>query len=172
MDIEKSLAILAELKDRGIIKAYAIGGAVACIAYIEPFLTYDLDVFVSLPATGAKIVDIVPIYDYLRRKGYQCQKEHVMIEGVPVQFIPPYNSLIEEAIDEAVEIAYKNGTMTVCRIEHLLAIMIQTDRPKDRVRITQVLEGARLDHAYLMDIVKRHGLMERWGQFKGRFYAD
>lgn len=31
------------------IKDYAIGGGIAAIYYIEPILTYDLDIFIILP---------------------------------------------------------------------------------------------------------------------------
>lgn len=47
--MEKTLRVLNALEREGIVRCYAIGGAVAAIFYMEPFLTYDLDVFVWLP---------------------------------------------------------------------------------------------------------------------------
>ena len=38
------------------------------------------------------------LYKCLRKKGYKEQEEHIVIEGIPVQFIPAYNELL---LDEA-----------------------------------------------------------------------
>ncbi len=172
MRIAKVLGLLDEMKGKGIIEKYAIGGAMACVAYIEPFVTYDLDVFVLLPSQEGHLISITPIYAYLREKGYRIDKEHVIIDDVPVQFIPAYNKLTEEAVNEAVEMRYKTTKMPVFRIEHLLAIMIQTDRPKDRTRIVHVLDQAKVDDDYLVDILRRHRLLRRWNEFKRKFYGN
>ena len=110
--MEKAIKVLNELEKEGILERYAIGGGIAALFYTEPVLTYDLDVFVFLPMTKSKLVMLSPIYDYLRSKGYQEHKEHIVIEGVPVQFIPAYNSLVEEALKEANEIEYKQANST------------------------------------------------------------
>ncbi len=170
MRIEKTLQILRDLETRGIIEKYAIGGAMACIAYVEPFVTYDLDVFILLPPQKGKIALLTPIYNYLRGRGYSVVKEHVMIVDVPVQFIPAYNRLTEEAVKKAIKVKYKNTEMPIFRIEHLLAIMIQTNRPKDRERIVRVLDQAEVDADYLMDILRRHRLLKRWDNFKRRIH--
>ncbi|MBN2620153.1 hypothetical protein JXB22_03600 [candidate division WOR-3 bacterium] len=61
----------------------------AAIYYIEPVLTYDLDIFVILPETpDKKIIDLRDLFDVLTKKGYTWQKEHIIVKGVPVQFIP------------------------------------------------------------------------------------
>lgn len=46
----------------------------------------------------------------------------------------------------------------VFRVEHLIAIAVQTNRPKDRDRVAQLLEQARVDKLALEDICRRHGL--------------
>jgi len=43
--MEKALQVIEEITRLGIIKAYAIGGGIAATYYIEPVLTYDLDIF-------------------------------------------------------------------------------------------------------------------------------
>jgi hypothetical protein len=45
-EMKKTLAILNELKKAGLITDYAIGGGMGAVFYVEPFLTYDLDVFI------------------------------------------------------------------------------------------------------------------------------
>jgi hypothetical protein len=48
----------------------------------------------------------------------------VIIEGVPVQFLPAYNALLEEALREACEMLYQATSTRVLRVEHLLAICL------------------------------------------------
>jgi len=169
--METTLQVLNGMERAGVIRRYAIGGAVGAIFYMEPFLTYDLDVFVFLPQTKSGLTTVSPIYQYLRRKGYQTQREQIVIEGIPVQFIPAYNELVEEALKGARELFYKRTRTRVLRAEHLLAIMLQTYRPKDRARMTQLLEEARIDLRYLRRIIARHGLQGKWQEFKRRFYG-
>lgn len=47
--MEATIRIINEMRKKKVIGTYAIGGAVAMIFYVEPVLTYDLDVFVFLP---------------------------------------------------------------------------------------------------------------------------
>jgi len=169
--MEKTLKVLNELERKGIIEKYAIGGGIATIFYMEPVLTYDLDVFVFLPKTQSGLITVSPIYEYLQGKGYKAHQEHITIHGVPVQFIPAYNELVEEAVNEAREIHYKRTRTRILRVEHLLAIMLQTDRPKDRTRITQLLEEAEINIDYLTKIIGRHGLRRKWQEFQRRFYG-
>lgn len=103
--------------------------------------------------------------------GYDADAEHIVIEGMPVQFIPSYNPLVDEAVAEAAEVPYRETTTRVVRAEHLLAIMLQTGRPKDRERMLLLLEEAKIDEALLKGILDRHGLVERWNAFRKR-YAD
>ena len=116
--------------------------------YVEPVLTFDLDVFVVLPQTSGG----------LRARGYREEKECVNIEGVPVQFLPVYNALLEEALAEARETRYEATPTRVLRAEHLLAIALQTGRDKDRERVRLLREQASLDQKYLAALLARHGL--------------
>ena len=49
--MKRTIEVLNELEKEGVISRYAIGGAMGAIFYTEPFLTFDLDVFVVLPST-------------------------------------------------------------------------------------------------------------------------
>lgn len=88
--MRQTLKVVNGLKNKGLINDYAIGGGIAALFYIEPFLTYDLDVFIiSVERTDEKnLIVLSPIFDYLKSKGYSWKGEHIIIEGVPVQFIP------------------------------------------------------------------------------------
>src|SRR2546429_6950253 len=112
----------------GVFTRYAIAGAMAATFYVEPLLTFDLDVFVVLPRTPGGLLTLAPLYDALRTRGYSEQEnECIRIEGVPVQFLPAYNTLVEEALNEAQEIMYEDVPARVLRSEHLLAICVQSD---------------------------------------------
>lgn len=168
--MEKTLKVLNELERKKIIEKYAIGGGIATIFYMEPVLTYDMDVFIFLPHTSSGLISLSPVYEYLRNKGYKAHQEHLMIEGVPVQFIPAYNALVEEAVKEAREIRYKRTKTRVLRVEHLLAIMLQTNRLKDRTRMAQLLEEAKVETGYLTGILGRHGLRGKWNELENQFH--
>ena len=105
----------------------------------------------------------------MRKKGYREQEEHIVIEGIPVQFIPANNELVEEATERAIEIKYKRMKTKIVRVEHLLAIMLQTYRPKDRERILLILDEAPIDMPYLENVLERHGLQEKWSKFRRRY---
>lgn len=145
-----------------VVENYAIGGAVALLFYAEPANTYDLDVFCLLPMTSSTLVSLAPIYDWLRQQGFSEDKEHVLIHGIPVQFIPAYNDLISEAVAQAQQKTFKGEPVRVVQLEYLLAIMVQTGRAKDRLRVMQVGEEAIFDAVKLTAILKRYGLASRW----------
>lgn len=150
----------------GVIEQYAIGGAVAAIFYIEPINTNDLDIFFELKTSRSEMAILAPLYEYLSALGYEAQGEAVNIEGWPVQFLPVFNPLVEEAVEEASEIEFKRTKTRVMQAEHLLAIMLQTGRLKDHARIVQFMEHQVINEERLDDILMRHRLIEKWQRFK------
>jgi len=159
--MEKTLQVLNDLVHAGVVSRYAIGGAMGAMFYIEPVLTFDLDVFVVLPQTRGGLLTLEPLYEALRARGYREEDECVNIEGVPVQFLPAYNALLEEALAEAREMRYEATPTRVLRPEHLLAIALQTGRDKDRERVRLLREQARLDQKYLKGVLSRHRLDDK-----------
>ncbi len=81
------------MKHDGVIAEYAVGGAMALVFWTEPVATYDVDIFVLLPAQRGPLVSLDPIYRWAEGRGFAADSEHVMIEGIPVQFIPAHNAL-------------------------------------------------------------------------------
>ncbi len=90
------------------------------------------------------------------------------MEGLPVQFLPAYNSLVEEAIEQAVETPYRSEATRVPRPEHLAAIMVQTGRDKDRARLESLMEQVQIDREFLGELLVRHGLAERFDKWIDR----
>ena len=160
--MEATLKVLNELEREGVITRYAIGGAVGAIFYMEPFLTYDVDVFVLLPQTAGGLLTLTPIYEALRKRGCPEEGECILIEGMPVQFLPAYNALLQEALAEAREMRYAETVTRVLRPEHLAAIMVQTARDKDRQRFSTFMLETELEPGYLRGVLDRHQLTERF----------
>jgi len=146
----------------GVIEQYAIGGAVAAIFYIEPINTNDLDIFFHVKDPSAGLDILAPLYEYLSDLGYKGQGDSIDIEGWPVQFLPIFNPLLEEAVEQAREVTFHRTKTRVMQAEHLVAIMLQTGRLKDHARIAQFIEHNAVDHERLDSILIRHGLVKNW----------
>lgn len=160
--MEKTFKIINQLKEEGIIKDYAIAGAVASIFYIEPITTYDLDVMIVLDQKNNTIVSLSPIYDWFKKKGFQFDKEHIIIEDIPVQFIPSYNELVEEAIINSLDKKFENTDIKVISPEYLIAIMLNTFRQKDKERILRFLEESEVNHEKLNLVLEKYKLTDRY----------
>jgi hypothetical protein len=160
--MEKTLRVLNKMVKDGVIEQYAIGGAVAAIFYIEPINTNDLDIFFHVKDPSAALDTLAPLYGYLNSLGYKGQGEAINIEGWPVQFLPIFNPLLEEAVEQAKEVRFQRTKTRVMQAEHLVAIMLQTGRLKDHARIAQFMEHEMVDQKRLADILSRHGLIKKW----------
>jgi hypothetical protein len=165
--VEKTLEIINRMEAEGVVGRYAIGGAMAAIFYVEPFTTFDLDIFFAASVSGG-LITLTPIYEYLAAAGYKAEGEGVNIEGWPVQFLPTYNPLVAEAVEQAVEIEFKRTPTRVMSAEHLVAIMLQTGREKDYARASKFLEEGVVDVERLTDILSRHNLTDKWREFADR----
>jgi hypothetical protein len=167
--MEETIKIINELEEKGLIKKYAIGGGIATIFYVEPILTYDLDIF-FIPTTEEELDVLSSIYNYLKRKGCSIDKEHIIIEGIPVQFIPVYNELIKEAVDNTVDHRYKKTNTRILKAEYLIAIMLQTFRAKDKEKIIKFMDEAKIEEQFLKDIFKRYDLTKKYERFIRLYY--
>ncbi|MDO8644223.1 MAG: hypothetical protein Q7S00_04555 [bacterium] len=162
--MKKTLQVINKLEKEGVIERYAVGGATALLFYAEPSLTFDLDIFIFLPDSknSKQLINLSSLYQKLKSQGYLAEKEHVLIEGIPVQFIPAYNPLVEEAVKEAVAKEYEGVPIKVLAIEYLLAIMVDTNRPKDRERIGQLKDQVKFNQKIFGAILKKYSLQDKW----------
>ncbi|MBN1867048.1 hypothetical protein JW916_07115 [Candidatus Sumerlaeota bacterium] len=168
MILEPVVRVLNELERDGWIGRYAIAGAMGIMYYTEPALTYDLDIVTTLPTSTAGLVDLSSLYDHLTNDlGFTIDREHVLIADVPVQFLPAYDALVAEALEQAVEIRIGDATSRVLRYEHLLTILVETGRPKDLAKLEMALESRPPEKDVLSAILVRHGLLERWTSLRG-----
>ena len=117
---------LNALQSAGVVRHYAVGGAMAVLFYAEPIRTYDVDVFVIVPGTERQsLAPLETIYEWTSARGFQPDAEHVVIHGVPVQFLPAYSVLVEEAVLRARREDYDGVPVRVVGPEHLVALAIQ-----------------------------------------------
>jgi hypothetical protein len=139
-----------------LIEDWALGGALAAIYYVEPFTTYDADIF-FIPADKGLTAGIPAIYAHLQSKGWQVEREHLLVRGFPVQFLAA-SGLTEEAVREAERIEFEGVPAKVFRAEHIVAIAASVGRSKDKARIEQLLQQADLDKTRLENILHQHKL--------------
>ncbi|MDI6736718.1 MAG: hypothetical protein QME42_11115 [bacterium] len=167
--MEEAFKIINKMYQKGILKDYAIGGAVATIYYTEPFATRDIDIF-FIPTEKEKIILLTPFYDFLSKEGFKTYKEYIMIGNTPIQFIPTTTELEKEAVENAIKIKYRNIAVKILSPEYLIAIFVKVYRPKDRDKVIKLLDQAKIDKSFLLDILGRYGLDKKFDDFMERYY--
>jgi len=165
-----TLEVINRMQADGVIGKYAIGGAVGATFYLEPSATLDIDIFISLKTpSDSSLITLSPIYDYLASRGCKVEREYIVIEGWPVQFLAVSDALDEEALAQAVETEVEAVRTWVMTAEHLVAIALRTGRAKDFTRLLQFVESGVIQSHKLDEILKRHGLLAKWEQFGDRY---
>src|SRR5258708_11395817 len=144
MSLRKAIEVVAKLAEQGIIQRYAIAGAVAALNYIQPTLTEDLDILVSIAHFERRqsgLILLTPIEKALNELGYSERTDlGIMIEGWPVQFLPVASDLEAEALERAIELEIEPtgeppAKARCLRAEHVVAIAIKVGRLKDLARV-------------------------------------
>ncbi len=165
--------LLESMKASGVIRDYALFGAVAQMRYTEPMATLDADVLV-LPAedAGAGLDALAPIYSYCRERGHLPEGEAIRVGNWPVQFIPVFSPLTEEAVRTADTEALEGVPLRVVRAEHLAVIALSVGRAKDFARILGLLEVGAASREAIQSLARHHGLSQQWLAFQRRFLDD
>ncbi len=147
------------MRGDGTVTEYAIGGAMALSFRADPVTTFDLDVFVTLPASGSRI-SLSGVYDWAKGHGYAAEHEHLMIAGTPVQVIPAHSDLVEEAIQTAATLDYDGVPVRVMLPEYLAALSLESSaRSSKRIaRVRSMLEDGVVDRRRLVSLAERFGL--------------
>lgn len=94
------------MKTDGVLANYAIGGAMAFTNWAEAVHTEDLDVVVIVAGDAPALDPLRPVFEWLARHNIAIEGEHAMIAGVPVQFLPAWNALVEAAVEHAATVPY------------------------------------------------------------------
>ncbi len=160
--------MLGDLLSADVITDYAIFGAVAQMRYTEAVVTMDADVLVVTTRQGS--IDLLkPIYEFCASRGYVPEGEAIRVGDWPVQFIPVFNPLTEEAVREAESGEIEGVPIRVVRTDYLAAIALSTGRPKDFARILALLESEAVSCTEVEGLAARHGLRSDWQKFRRRF---
>lgn len=156
----EAVVALNELKESRLVEDYAIGGAMAIVFWAEAIPTFDVDVLVLLPPSDAHLISLAPIYAWATERSYEITTEHILIDEVPVQFLPAYNPLAEEAVREASTLQYNGLPVRVIRPEYLIALSLdpaaKTSRRKERAAMLR--ETANVDQGLLEELMTRYNL--------------
>ena len=163
------VAVLGDMRLKGVIGRYAVGGASAVAFYSEPIATKDLDIFFLFepPQTGL-ILLLEPIYSYCREKGYIYDHEFIIIGGWPVQFVESsHDPLWKDALANAIAFSFDGTSIDVLPPEHLAAMWATVARPKDVLKIQHFAESDVLKPEKLKKVLSQFGLMETWQKIQG-----
>ena len=151
---------LNELTASGLVRDYAIGGATAVLFYAEPARTYDIDVFVVMaPTAPSSLMSLEPFDEWARTRGFPVDAEHILVHGVPVQFLPVHNPLAEAAVATARTLDYDGVPVRVIDPEHLVALAFQAGGHKRRERAWQMIEVGAVNRELLRELLSAHGIM-------------
>lgn len=169
--IEKVISVLDDMRNTGIIRRYAVGGAFAATLQNEPISTVDVHIFFLLSRGGDEtILSLVEIYDYAKQKGFSFDHEFINIYGWLVKFIESSrNDLWKEAVESAKPIRIGDSEVPVIDAEHLIAMWLFAGRAKDYQKKAMFLESGLVGMSLLFDILEHNDLMIKWEQEKWRF---
>lgn len=174
MTLRKTIEVVARLAERRVIGSYAIAGAVAALNYIQPMLTEDLDILISIDGFEKRASGLLllgPIEKALAEMGYGERTDlGYKIEDWPVQFLPVASPLDDDALAQAVEIEVSGPGEPVLkarclRAEHVVAIALKLGRLKDLARIQAFLEQDAVDLKNLKSVLEKHSLADAWKAF-------
>ena len=156
------------MQTAGVIQNYALFGAVAEMRYTEPVVTLDVDVLVALPATEG-IDALAGIYQFCTKKGYSPAGEAVLVGAWPVQFLPAFNTLTREAMENADTADFDGVALRVVRPDYLAVIALSVGRVKDHERVLNLLESKCTNREEVGSLAARYGMSEAWSRFAKRF---
>lgn len=160
--------LLNSMIKAGIISDYALFGAVAQMRYTEAVATMDADVLISL-SNDAGLDVLSPIYEFCSSRGYHTKGEAILVGDWPVQFIPTFSSLTEEAVQKAETGEIEGVPIRVVRADYLATIALSAGRPKDFARILSLLESDAVSQDAITELASQYDLQVQWNDFKEKF---
>ncbi|MDP6548833.1 MAG: hypothetical protein QF659_02015 [Dehalococcoidia bacterium] len=139
MPFSDAIRVLNGLKRRRIIRDYALIGAVAATAYMEPVFTEDLDVIVLVSTDDEYLRVFQRVADYADG----VEGMHYILGGTPVQMFPTtVKPLFRDTLEQARRARVGNLRVKVATPEHLIALYLEAFRARDRLRIPHLMTAA------------------------------
>ena len=148
-----------------VVQKYAVCGGTAALFYAETLRTYDIDVFVVLDQKGI-LVDISPVYNWARSRGYEVRDEHFVVHGVPVQILDGSVGIELEAVNNARLIEYDGVPVPVVAPEYLVLFYAKARGRQRIARALDLLEWANPDEQRIEDVAQRYELQDVWDRLR------
>ena len=171
MAVKELAQLLNDMQRAGVIRDYALFGAVAQMRYAEPVATLDAGVLVAVPAPG-RLDALSGIYEFCAARGYRPEGEAIQVGAWPAQFIPAFSPLTEEAMAQAATADFEGVAFRVVRADYLAVIALSVGRAKDYTRILALLESGSVSPESISHLAARHGLADAWHRFEGKFLNE
>lgn len=169
--VKEIAELLNAMREAGVVDDYALFGAAAQMRYTEAVATLDADVLVAMPAPAGLDV-LEPIYTYCRSRGYGAEGEAVRVGAWPVQFIPVFSPLTQEAVHRADTADFDGVPFRVVGAVYLAVIALSVGRAKDFARVLALIESGAVTREGIGALAARHDLTDAWNRFNRRFLDD
>jgi hypothetical protein len=166
--VQQVAQLLNEMQAAGVIQNYALFGAIAQMRYTEPVVSLDVDVLVGL-APADRIDSLAGVYEFCAARGYRPEGEAIRVGAWPVQFLPAFNALTREAMEQAETADFEGVPLRVVRPDYLAVIALGAGRAKDQQRIMDLIESKSTSRKEIESLAARYGLTEAWQRFAKRF---
>ena len=132
-----AVSALNAFKRRRVIRDYAIIGAVAATAYMEPIFTEDLDVVILVDSDE----EYLQAFGAISGESKTREEIQQVLGGVPVQMFPTtVMPLFRDAVEKARKVRIGNVRAKVATAEHLVVLYLVSNRQRDRLRISYLLD--------------------------------
>lgn len=133
MALIDAIAAINEFKRRKIIRDYAIIGAVAATAYMEPMFTEDIDIVVLADSDE----EYLEAFAIIAGESESQEGMHRILGGVPVRLFPTtVMPLYRDTVEKARRVRISNVRTKVATAEHLALLYLISNRQRDRLRVT------------------------------------
>ena len=147
MSFSDSFRVLNGLKRRRVIRDYAVIGAVAATAYMEPMFTEDLDIIILVDTDE----EYLGTFRRISELSEGQQGTHQTLGGVPVQMFPTTTmQLYQDALDAAHAARVGGLRVKMVTAEHLILLYLEAFRDKDQMRIRLLLPVADMDQLHIL----------------------
>jgi len=168
--VRATLEAINQMQADGVICHYAIAGAVGAVQYSEPAAALEMEVLVILPFDpGGPSVSLTALHNYLVAHGHKTDGECFEIAGWPVRFLVAKNDLERDAVAGSLPLSVDGKYVFVMMAEHLIAIALTMNRPKDLPWMLRLAERDAIDELTLRTILRSHDLISKWPQFERDF---
>jgi hypothetical protein len=163
--------LLNDMQAEGVIKNYALFGAMAQMRYTEAVATLDADVLIAVPMPD-KLDVLADIYTYCAGKGFPAEGDAIRVGAWPVQCMPVFSPLTNEALENAEVAEFDGVPLRVIKADYLAVIALSVGRGKDFARILALLESPHVTREQIATLAAKHGLADAWRRFEAKFIDE